>query len=92
MEDNAESPKDEANARDVFNAYLAFIAFGTTSAGTSRYPRLIDLEKTPKDQVPGVDAVIAYMQFHFAGVGAQGLRTQVEGKYRLIVAFTYLGS
>ena len=80
VEDNAEGPKEEANERDVFNAYLSFIAFGTTPAGSPNYPRLIDLDKTPKDQVPGVNAVIAYMQFHFSGVGAQGLRTQIVGK------------
>ena len=66
--------------RDVFIAYLQFIAFGTTAAGSPIYPRLIDLSKTPKDQAAAVNAVIAYMQAHFAGVGAQDLRAQIVGK------------
>ena len=73
--------KDEETERDVFIAYLSFIAFGTTPAGSSAYPRLIDLSKTPKAQVSAVNSVIAYMQAHFPGVGAQGLRAQVIGKY-----------
>ena len=66
--------------RDVFIALPQFIAFGTTPAGSPIYPRLIDLEKTPKDQASAVNAVIAFMQAHFPGVNAQVLRTQVVGK------------
>ena len=76
-------PKDEAadhTERDVSIAYLQFIAFGTTPAGSAIYPRLIDISKTPKDHAAAVNAVIAYMQAHFKGVGAQELRTQVAGK------------
>ena len=47
---------------------------------------MIDLSKTPKDQAAAVNAVIAYMHVHFAGVGAQDLRAQVVGK-ELIVFF-----
>ena len=75
-----EEAKAEETERDVFIAHLCFIAFGTTPAGSTCYPRLVDLAKTPKEQAAAVNAVVAYMQAHFAGVGAQVLRTQVEGK------------
>ena len=69
--------------RDVFITFLQFIAFGTTPAGCPNYPKLIDVSKTPKEQTRGVNAVIAYMQAHFDGVGAQALRDQLVGKYDL---------
>ena len=70
----------ESAERDAFIAHLQFIAFGTTPSGSPIYPKLIDLSKTPKDQASAVNAVIAYMQAHFQGVGAQDLRAQVIGK------------
>ena len=53
---------------------LQFIAFGVNRGGAALYPRLLDLDATAGNNTAGINSAIAYMQFHFKGVGALPLR------------------
>ena len=62
------------SVRSNFLTLLLFIAFGVNRGGAALYPRLLDLEATAGNNTAGINAAIAYMQFHFKGVGVLPLR------------------
>ena len=61
-------------ARKEYLTLLQFIAFGVNRGGAALYPRLLDLDATAGNNTAGINSAIAYMQFHFKGVGVLPLR------------------
>ncbi len=78
--DDDDDEDRDAIERINFLTLLQFIAFGVNRGGAALYPRLLDFDETASNNALGINAAIAYMQYHFKGVGVVALRMDIALK------------